>query len=179
MTDRTQAMTTSATRTPWWTDIEGRGDQAHNVICAQLGAHGTQVVVDDLNAGYLLDPDERYANAALIVEAVNSYASLKARIAELEENERAYEATIGKKTFQEVADRIRELEGDLRRSREKLINMAADCHRSKWQFDLNEDYRPTAGAARDLILKAFRELHRIGDVAIKAYSDLHPKDPAP
>lgn len=37
-------------------------------------------------------------------------ASLKARISELEANEKAYEEIIGKKTFQEVADRIRELE---------------------------------------------------------------------
>jgi hypothetical protein len=36
-------------------------------------------------------------------------ASLKARIAELESNELAYEEIIGKKTYQEVADRIREL----------------------------------------------------------------------
>ena len=64
------------TPTPWWTDTEGRGDQQHNVICGSLDAHGTQVVVDDLNAGYLLDPEERHANAAFIVKAVNAHDAL-------------------------------------------------------------------------------------------------------
>lgn len=168
MTDRTQANSATHTPTPW------RFDHDWHRLPTIFGADGYKLAIVEKDR-----LDEAKANAALIIEAVNNYASLKDRIAELEKNEKAYEEIIGKKTFQEVADRIRELEGDLRRSREKLINMAADCHRSKWQFDLNEDYRPTAGAARDLILKAFRELHRIGDVAIKAYSDLHPKDPAP
>lgn len=172
MTDRTQAMTVTHTPTPWSSSNQYlyASDRTLPIASGQQ-----DWATNPGGPNYL----EAIANAAFIVEAVNSFASLKDRIAELEKNEKAYEEIIGKKTFQEVADRIRELEGDLRRSREKLINMAADCHRSKWQFDLNEDYRPTAGAARDLILKAFRELHRIGDVAIKAYSGLHPKDPAP
>jgi len=68
------------TPTPWWTDTEGRGDQQHNVICGSLDAHGTQVVVDDLNAGYLLDPEERHANAAFIVKAVNNHEALVAML---------------------------------------------------------------------------------------------------
>ena len=73
------------TKTPWWSDTEGHGDQQHNVVCASLGAHGTQIVVDDLNAGYLLDPDERFANAAFIVKAVNAHDALTAENAKLRE----------------------------------------------------------------------------------------------
>lgn len=50
----------------------------------------------------------------------------------------------------------------------KMTKIAAECHRAKWQFDLNEDFRPSKSAARALILQAFHELHRIGDMAIKA-----------
>lgn len=48
-----------------------------------------------------------------------------------------------------------------------LTQLAAECHRAKWQFDLSEDYKPNAKAARAMILKAFDELHRIGDIALK------------
>jgi len=48
-----------------------------------------------------------------------------------------------------------------------LTKIAAECHRAKWQFDLSEDYRPTAAVARSMIPKAFDELHRIGDEALK------------
>lgn len=51
--------------------------------------------------------------------------------------------------------------------RSALTKLAAECHRAKWQFDLSEDYRPSAKAARALIEKAFDELHRIGDLAMK------------
>lgn len=47
-------------------------------------------------------------------------AYLKARIAELEANERAYEEIIGKMTYREVAGRIKELEGALRLAEDVL-----------------------------------------------------------
>jgi hypothetical protein len=59
-----------------------------------------------------VDP-ELAANVSLIFEAVNSHATLKARIAELEANERAYESILGKRTYNEVAEHIAELEGAL------------------------------------------------------------------
>ena len=37
-----------------------------------------------------------------------------------------------------------------------IIKIAAECHRVKWQFDNDKD--PTG-------IVAFRELHRIGDMA--------------
>lgn len=48
-----------------------------------------------------------------------------------------------------------------------ITKLAAECHRAKWQFDLSEDYRPTVKTARALIAKAFDELHRVGDLALK------------
>ena len=42
-----------------------------------------------------------------------------------------------------------------------LIKVGAECHRSKWQFDDDKD--PTG-------IVAFRELHRIGDIAKEALS---------
>ena len=53
------------------------------------------------------------------------------------------------------------------RSISALTKIAAECHRAKWQFDLSADYRPTAAVARAMIPKAFDELHRIGDEALK------------
>lgn len=97
MTDRTQAKTATHTPTPWKLSM---GSTHITGVCKFESIHG-------------MYPNYE-ANAALIVDAVNSHASLKARIAELEANEKAYEKIIGKKTFQEVADRIRELEEALR-----------------------------------------------------------------
>jgi hypothetical protein len=68
----------------------------------------------------------------------------------------------------EAADEIASLRAQLAIARSDLIGIAADCHRVKWQFDLSEDYKPTAAAARLLITRGFDELHRIGDRAIKA-----------
>jgi hypothetical protein len=48
-----------------------------------------------------------------------------------------------------------------------LTNLAAELHRAKWQFDLSDEYTPTKAVARQLILNAFNELHRIGDIALK------------
>jgi hypothetical protein len=52
-------------------------------------------------------------------------------------------------------------------ARSDLTKLAAECHRAKWEFDLNENYTPSRAVARDLIIKAFNELHRIGDMALK------------
>lgn len=49
----------------------------------------------------------------------------------------------------------------------ELTKIAADCHRSKWQFDDSERTIPAAEARR-LVRRAFDELHRIGDAAMKA-----------
>lgn len=48
--------------------------------------------------------------AASIVEAVNNHHRLTARISELESNERAYEAALGQRTYNEVALYISGLE---------------------------------------------------------------------
>lgn len=53
------------------------------------------------------------------------------------------------------------------RMRDAITKLAAECHRAKWAFDLSEDYRPTAAAARGMIRKGFDELHRIGDLALE------------
>jgi hypothetical protein len=58
-----------------------------------------------------------------------------------------------------------------------LTKLAAECHRAKWQFDLSEDYRPTAKVARGLIAMAFRELHRIGDIALKMRDEIRALKP--
>ena len=100
------------------------------------------------------DP-EGIANANLVVEAVNSHASRKERIAELESNEKAYEEIIGPMTYQEVADRIRELEAAL----DKVIGYCdAAIHPS-------EQYRDERESLID---------------ALQDYPDaIHPKDTAP
>jgi hypothetical protein len=62
-------------------------------------------------------------------------------------------------------------------ARGELTKIAAECHRAKWQFDLSEDYQPSKSSARALILQAFHELHRIGDLAMKA-RDAYAAQPA-
>lgn len=57
-------------------------------------------------------------------------------------------------------------EAQLASARKALTELAAECHRAKWEFDLSEDYRPTAAVARAMIPKAFDALHRIGDAAM-------------
>lgn len=54
-----------------------------------------------------------------------------------------------------------------------LTKLADECHQAKWQFDLSEDYQPSKAAARGLIKKAFEELHRIGDLAMKMCDETH------
>lgn len=55
-----------------------------------------------------------------------------------------------------------------------LTAIAAECHRAKWQFSTGDDVRLPAAEARDLVMKAFDELHRIGDLALKARAALLP-----
>jgi hypothetical protein len=111
-----QPMTATHTPTPWRVNgyysrplpdkpkgsqiVSDRGDGFEFHIAA-VGTHPG------------INTEQARANAAFIVEAVNSHEALKARIQELEANEKAYEEIIGKKAFQEVADRIRELEAVL------------------------------------------------------------------
>jgi hypothetical protein len=63
-----------------------------------------------------------------------------------------------------------------RDNRAALTKIAAECHRAKWAFDLSEDYRPTAKVSRAMIGNAFKELHRIGDMALKLRDALAPAD---
>ena len=51
-------------------------------------------------------------------------------------------------------------------SKAALTKLAAELHRAKWQFDLGEN-RPPKDVAIALVGKAFDELHRIGDLAMK------------
>ena len=51
-----------------------------------------------------------------------------------------------------------------------LIKVGAECHLSKWQFDDDKD--PTG-------IVAFRELHRIGDMAKEAISRFEKKLASP
>jgi hypothetical protein len=52
-------------------------------------------------------------------------------------------------------------------TRGELTKIAAECHRAKWQFDFNDENRLSVGMARDMVKRAFGELHRIGDMALK------------
>lgn len=51
--------------------------------------------------------------------------------------------------------------------RSALTQIAAECHRAKWQFDLDEEYKVSAVEAQRKVVRAFNELHRIGDMAMK------------
>jgi hypothetical protein len=89
--------------------------------------------------------------------------SLRTRIAELEANEKAYEEIIGKKTFQEVADRIGELEGALR------------FYADEWRLNGDGDSE-TPGLSRSW-MEPTDALHN--DEGRKARDLVHPKDTAP
>lgn len=52
-------------------------------------------------------------------------------------------------------------------TRAALTKIAAECHRAKWQFDFSDENRLPVGQARDMVKRAFGELHRIGDLALK------------
>jgi hypothetical protein len=81
--DRTLPMTGLATPTPWRV-------KEHKYSVTIYGPKDIEIVEtswhSSIRARYPLEPESK-ANVALIVEAVNSYASLKARIQVLEERE--------------------------------------------------------------------------------------------
>jgi hypothetical protein len=52
-------------------------------------------------------------------------------------------------------------------NRAALTKIAAECHRAKWQFDFSDENRLPVSQARDMVKRAFGELHRIGDMAMK------------
>jgi len=52
-----------------------------------------------------------------LADIANTVPTLKARIEELESNERAYEKILGKRTYREVADRMKEMEEALQIAR--------------------------------------------------------------
>ena len=60
---------------------------------------------------------------------------------------------------------------EIRRLRRAITKLAAKCHRAKWQFDLGEN-RPPKDVAIALVGKAFDELHRVGNIAIKMKSPM-------
>lgn len=60
-----------------------------------------------------------------------------------------------------------------------LTKIAAECHRAKWEFDISGEETPLkAAAARELVDKAFRALHRIGDIALKLRAESAASPPA-
>lgn len=60
-----------------------------------------------------------------------------------------------------------------------LTQVAAECHRAKWQFDFSDEIKIGMGVARRSLTKAFEELHRIGDMAMKLRDAApQPLDPA-
>ena len=62
------------------------------------------------------------------------------------------------------------LRGVPQRSKQRscdLTKLAAECHRAKWQFDFSDENRLPISQARDMVKRAFGELHRIGDMALK------------
>ena len=60
-----------------------------------------------------------------------------------------------------------------------LTKLGAECHRTKWQFDLNEEYQPTRAEARALIDKAFYEIDRLGNLALKMRDEVRKTSRAP
>jgi len=70
------------------------------------------------------------------------------------------------KYAQDISDRG----GQPQRSKQRscdLTKLAAECHRAKWQFDFSDENRLPISQARDMVKRAFGELHRIGDMALK------------
>jgi hypothetical protein len=59
-----------------------------------------------------------------------------------------------------------------RTAESELTKLAAECHRAKWQFDFSDENRLPISQARDMVKRAFGELHRIGDLAMKASAAL-------
>lgn len=97
------------------------------------------------------DNETGEANAELIVQAVNAFARSPAAV----ELAQGAPATVS-----------------------ELTKLAAECHRAKWQFDFDDESRPRVARARELVHKAFDELHRIGDIALKMRDDAKVRSPA-
>lgn len=77
-------------------------------------------------------------------------------------------------------EKVPTLETKIRaQTRIPLIQIAAACHRAKWQFDFNDENRLPVRQARDMVKRAFGELHRIGDMAHKAAEALRSDSAAP
>jgi hypothetical protein len=98
MSGRTQPMTATHTPTPWEWDSGIVPPDGPGRYC-DIYVDGGDIIIANINDCI----PQGEANAAFIVEAVNSHEALKARIQELESNERAYEKIIGPMTHQEVA----------------------------------------------------------------------------
>jgi hypothetical protein len=154
----------SHTPTPWMTQRCGELAPNDVMIVADMGKpNGIQQISTVAKALSIRQtPEVTAANAAFIVEAVNSYASLKARISELEANEKAYEEIIGPMTYRQVADRIKELEGALR------------FYADEWRLNGDGDSE-TPGLSRSW-MEPTDALHN--DEGRKARDLVHPKDTA-
>lgn len=60
-----------------------------------------------------------------------------------------------------------------------LTKLAVECHRSKWQFDINDETKISVAEAGTLVRRAFQTLRRIGNMAMQATSQpLYAAPPA-
>lgn len=60
-------------------------------------------------------------------------------------------------------------------SEDNLAKIAAECHRTKWEFDYSEEDPPTRQEALQLLKEAFRRFALIGDMALKMRGEFNPK----
>jgi hypothetical protein len=161
--DRTQANSATHTPTPWmwaWRDDEDAPASIYSMI---RDGHAYAVAM----CPKYQKREQWVADAKFIIEACNNYSALKARIAELESNEKAYEEIIGKKTFQEVADRIRELEARLEEARQLVAEANNSLYGSQGYF-----HSLTGGP--------FNKYHLAEGIEnLKAAARAAPKDPTP
>jgi DNA repair exonuclease SbcCD ATPase subunit len=130
--------------------IDARRDDWHTRF---VGSDIRQLIgeIERLTASNAANADHaRLANANQESLRVAN-ASLKARISELEANEKAYEEIIGKKTYREMADRIRELEGALESIRQfgsdTLSGRADGPDDREWQREAVREMTARASAA--------------------------------
>jgi hypothetical protein len=147
--------------------------------------HWDTAIVGTVDGKTALVAETNEKHAALLCEALNSYASLKARISELEANEKAYEEIIGPMTYRQVADRIGELEAALRESLTDNAWNAYNCGITradgKWMDGGMSD---AEWLKRELGLgdgwhDATMIRNRIPEVVEKQIANLSPKDAAP
>jgi hypothetical protein len=59
-----------------------------------------------------------------------------------------------------------------------LTKIAAELHRAKWQFDFNDENRLPVRHARAMVERAFKEFHRIGDLALKYRDEVQTTPPS-